>query len=30
RNESPLLRLQEPPTREAVDVLGLAGPAEVS
>ncbi|WP_309145791.1 LysR family transcriptional regulator [Streptomyces malaysiensis] len=30
RNESPLLRLQEPPAREAVDVLGLAGPAEVS
>ncbi|WP_413807245.1 LysR family transcriptional regulator [Streptomyces sp. OE57] len=30
RNESPLLRLQEPPTRDELDILGLAGPAEVS
>ncbi|MBD3007458.1 MULTISPECIES: LysR family transcriptional regulator [unclassified Streptomyces] len=30
RNESPLLRFQEPPTREELDILGLAGPAEVS
>lgn len=30
RNESPLLRFQEPPAREELDILGLAGPAEVS
>ncbi|OPF72893.1 LysR family transcriptional regulator [Streptomyces antioxidans] len=30
RNESPLLRLQKPPTRDELDILGLAGPAEVS
>ncbi|MBA6436736.1 LysR family transcriptional regulator [Streptomyces sp. GMR22] len=30
RNESPLLRFQEPPTRDELDILGLAGPAEVS
>lgn len=30
RNESPLLRLQVPPTRDELDILGLAGPAEVS
>ncbi|MEE4586576.1 MULTISPECIES: LysR family transcriptional regulator [Streptomyces violaceusniger group] len=30
RNESPLLRSHEPRARDALDVLGLAGPAEVS
>ncbi|MFD5390134.1 LysR substrate-binding domain-containing protein [Streptomyces sp. NPDC127074] len=30
RNESPLLRSHEPLTRDALDVLDLAGPAEVS
>ncbi|MGA6154686.1 LysR substrate-binding domain-containing protein [Stenotrophomonas sp. NPDC087984] len=30
RNESPLLRSHEPRTRDALDVLDLAGPAEVS
>ncbi|GAA1295280.1 LysR family transcriptional regulator [Streptomyces javensis] len=30
RNESPLLRFQEPATRDELDILGLAGPAEVS
>ncbi|AQW53323.1 peptidase [Streptomyces hygroscopicus] len=30
RNESPLLRSHEPRARDALDILGLAGPAEVS
>ncbi|GAA0954711.1 MULTISPECIES: LysR family transcriptional regulator [Streptomyces violaceusniger group] len=30
RNESPLLRFQESPTPDELDILGLAGPAEVS